>query len=137
MRNREWECKCNQKHTEFVNWKPVTITTWQSGGAAVIISFYFQSQYHRLPRSIERERNDTGGDRGGGAGGVHGVAGESGGAGLPFRPCPSTGSFSHPPDPSLCFFPPYRFLLASIYKFYFFFCCTYCFKLSRLTLLIL
>jgi len=54
----------------------------------------------------KRERDDTGVDRGGGAGGVHGVAGESGGAGVPFRPCPSTGSFSHPPHPSLCFFSP-------------------------------
>ncbi|KAG4956035.1 hypothetical protein JHK82_041743 [Glycine max] len=85
----------SKKHTEIRIWKPVAITTcplWRSGCAAVI------TQYYRLPR------NDTGGDCGGGAGGVHGVAGESAGAGFPFRPCPSTGSFSHPPSASLCFF---------------------------------
>lgn len=45
--------------------------------------------------------DDTGGGSGGGAGGVHGVAGEGGGAGIPFCSSPPTGSFSHPPQASL------------------------------------
>lgn len=69
-----------------------------------LISVEIYNQYKLNPTRIHCKRNDTGGDCGGGAGGVHGVAGESAGAGFPFRPCPSTGSFSDPPNASLCFF---------------------------------
>lgn len=75
----------------------------------------YRSDYFRIPKNSTRpeliagkksKSDDTGGDRGGGDGGVHGVVGEGGGAGVSLRPCPETGSFSHSPYSSFCFFSP-------------------------------